>query len=291
MKVRSTLGESEEVPVIVSASRRTDLPCSHPDFLEAALAAGRAEVAGPFGSRYEVDLRPERVHTIVFWSKNYSNLFRARLRRLLRRYSQLFFHFTITGLGGSHVEDGAPPVAEALRQIPGLVDLAGSPDRLALRFDPIVFWSEQGRTRSNLDCFREVSAAASRFGVRRIVTSFAQWYGKSLRRAQRRHFEFVDLPIDEKSSFARELGAHAASIGSTLSICSQRAISEASGVPASRCIDGELLSALHPTRIPLDSRKDPGQRPDCRCSRSRDIGSYSQLCSSACVYCYATPAL
>ncbi len=279
----------EATPIVVSASRRTDLPCFYISFLEEVLETGHADVRSPHGKTYAVDLRPENVHTLVFWSKNYRHFLGidAPIRRYLKRYAQLFFQMSITGLSGECMEAGSPCVADALRQIPEIVALAGSPDRVTLRFDPIVFWREGCAVRSNISCFEEIASQAVAHGVKRIVTSFAQWYGKSVQRATACRLDYIDPPFDEKISLARELGVSAAKLGAHLSICSQHMIAKASGLQASSCIDGRLLAALHPQKLPLNPQKDPGQRPDCLCCRSRDIGSYSQVCSNRCVYCYA----
>jgi len=278
--------------VVVSASRRTDLPNFHLEYLEAALESGRAAVQGHYGNSYAVDLTPESVHTIVFWSKDYHRFLapKARICSLLRRYSHLHFHLTITGLSQPDVEPGSPPFRDAIAQLPRLAELAGSPDRVTVRFDPVVFWTGGGTVHSNHPLFEDIAALVARHEVRRLVTSFAQWYGKSIRRARARGFPFVDPPSDEKASIAREMAQAAARAGACLSICAQKDIAEASGVPLSSCIDGALLSSLHPRHLVADLRKDPGQRPDCLCTRSKDIGSYSQVCPSRCVYCYASTA-
>ncbi len=96
---------------VVSASRRTDLVAFYPRWLAEALERGSVEVLGPRGRMRTIDLRPESVHTVVLWSKDFSNLIEDRhgLRRALDRFDQLYALFTITGLGGSPVEPGRPP--------------------------------------------------------------------------------------------------------------------------------------------------------------------------------------
>lgn len=274
---------------MISTSRRTDLIASFPDWLAAALRLRRARVIGPSGGVHAVDLSPEAVHTVVLWSKDFSNLLRNEhgLRDLLAAYDQVYLHFTVTGLGGTAVEPGVPAPRETLAQLTGCVALAGDPLRVSVRFDPVLFWEDGGAVRSNLPFFAEVADAAAAAGVRDIRMSFAQWYGKAKRRAAARRFPFVDPPDEEKKARAADLAKEAATRGLSLFVCSQSFLAGVPGVRPSACIDAGLLGALHPDGAPASPRKDRGQRADCLCTESKDIGSYTQTCPHGCVYCYA----
>jgi hypothetical protein len=278
---------------VISASRRTDLVSSFPEWLAAALRARRAVLVGPRGRAVEVVLSPAEVHTVVLWSKDFSNLLRNAhgLRDLLAAYDQVYLYFTITGLGGTAVEPGAPPMGQALAQLPGLAEFAGDPRRVSVRFDPVVFWSDGAEVRSNLSELPGIAAAAARIGVRDIRMSFAQWYGKAKRRAAARRFPFVDPPDEAKRGDAAAIVMIAAAHGVVLHACSQPALAGVPGIVPSACIDGALLESLHPGHEPTSRRKDRSQRPDCLCTESKDIGSYTQACPHGCVYCYANPSL
>jgi hypothetical protein len=277
---------------VISASRRTDLVAFFPGWLARALRERSVRVLGPRGGIRSVDLRPESVHTFVLWSKNFSNLLRneAGLRDLLGTYGQLYFHYTVTGLGGTGVEPGAPETGEALGQLPALVALAGNPRRVSLRFDPILFWREGGTVRSNIGLFEETARTAAACGVRDIRVSFAQWYRKARKRASARRFDFIDPPEAEKRTLAAGLAGIARSLGLNLYACCQPVLAGVDGVRPSSCIDGRLLQELHPLQEPASRKKDASQRARCLCTGSLDIGSYAQLCPHACVYCYANPS-
>ncbi len=278
---------------MISASRRTDLVASFPDWLAAALRLRRARVAGPSGRVHDVDLSPEAVHTVVLWSKDFSNLLHNAhgLRDLLGAYDQIYLHFTMTGLGGTPVEPGAPPLPKALAQLAGCVAFAGDPWRVSVRFDPVLFWEDGGVVRSNLSFFPEVADAAAGVGIRDIRTSFAQWYGKAKRRAAARGFRFTDPSDEEKIAHAAALGKEAAARGLTLHACCQPFLAGVPGLKPSACIDADLLESLHPGREPASRRKDRTQRADCLCTESKDIGSYTQSCQHSCLYCYANPTI
>ena len=255
------------------------------------MRARRARVYGPSGGVTEVDLDPDKIHTVVLWSKDLRNLLANAhgLRDLLARYDQLYLHLTITGLGGTGVEPGVPSSREALAQVAGLADLVGDPRRVSVRFDPVLFWEENGERRSNLPLFAEVAEVSAGHGIRDIRISFAQWYGKARRRAAARRFPYVDPPDEEKRAHAAGLAAIAAARGIVLHACSQPLLAGVLGIRSSSCIDGALLEEIHPGREPASRRKDRGQRADCFCTESKDIGSYTQACPHGCVYCYANP--
>ncbi len=274
---------------VISASRRTDLAAHFPEWLAEALSAGRAAVLGPSGRSRVVDLRPEAVHTFVLWSKDFAGLLQDRhgLRCLLGRYDQLYFLLTVTGLGGTAIERGVPPAGDVLEQAGPLVELAGHPRRVSLRFDPVVHWEEGGGVRSNLAFFEELARRAAALGIADIRFSFAQWYGKAVRRASRLGFEFVDPEPEAKLEAARGLAEIARRSGLNLLSCSQEFLAAVPGIRPSACIDGRLLAELHPRHEPVSTVKDKSQRAECGCTESIDIGSYTQSCPHACIYCYA----
>jgi hypothetical protein len=278
---------------IISASRRTDLVAFFPAWLVAALQNGKVRVLGPSGRSFTADLRPEVVHTIVLWSKDFSSLIRDvhGLRRALEKYDQLYFLFTVTGLGGTFIEREVPPPEAALGQLREIVNIAGNPRRVSLRFDPIVFWQEDGEQKSNLGFFERAAESAADAGVRDIRFSFTQWYGKALRRARRHHFNYEDPEESRKIEAARWLVEIAGRWDLRLHACSQAFLAKVPGIRPSSCIDGALLRELHPSLAEASVAKDRSQRPECGCTESVDIGSYAQACPHACLYCYANPRI
>lgn len=272
---------------VISASRRTDIPRWYSRWLAARLREGQAEVTLPYGGKRLVPLKPEDVHTLVLWSKDFSRLLADPwVLGILARYDQIFCHFTVTGLGGSALEPGIPPWEAVMAELPRLIELTGDPRRVVLRFDPIVHWREHGRIRSNLPAAPPIFRECAHLGIEEIKTSFATLYGKILRRG----WDFYDPTPPERQKVALELSALAETFGLRLRSCSDPTMEEA-GIPPSPCIDGALLTALHPRGLPAPLRKDRGQRKHCRCTESLDIGSYRMHCPGGCLYCYANPLI
>ncbi len=272
---------------MISASRRTDIIAWYSAWFVKAIRKGEVTVPHPFTRKlYTVSLRPEDVHTIVLWSKDFRPLIENRygVRDALSIYDQLYFHFTVTGLGATPLEPGVPPWQEAIRQLPRLVEIAGHPLRVTLRFDPLIFWEEVGEIRSNLPFAEPIFAAAAEAGITSVRFSFASLYGK----VRRRRWKWVDPSPEQKLEIASRLVELGRAFGLTLYSCASPLLLKAGALPSS-CIDGKLLTALHPRRLPAPTEKDKGQRRECGCTLSVDIGAYTMKCPSGCVYCYANP--
>lgn len=278
---------------VISASRRTDLVAFFPEWLSKAVREEKARIYGPSGFTYTVDLSPKAVHTLVLWSKNFKNLIENRysLHESLKKYDQLYLHFTITGMGGSFIEKGVPPPSAALSQLDTLIKIVGIPERISIRFDPVVYWKEKDKIQTNFHFFEKMAPELNSRGIKDIRFSFAQWYGKAARRAERYGFLYVDPSKKDKKDAARTLAQIAKHWNFSLFSCSQDFISEVSGVSPSACIEGPRLQDLHPQREIVSMRKDRSQRAECRCTESVDIGSYTQFCPHSCLYCYANPKI
>ncbi len=155
-----------------------------------------------------------------------------------------------------------------------------------MRFDPILTWREGTATRTNLSFFEVLANQTARLGIGDIRFSFAQWYRKSVRRTLEAGMDYVDPPREEKIEAAAHLAEIARGYELRLHACAQPFIA-GRGILRSACIDGRLLSALHPRGERATGAKDGSQRSDCGCTKSVDIGSYAQACPHGCLYCYA----
>lgn len=251
-------------------------------------ASRRIEMVGFFPHQLieilEKKCPPDSVHTVVLWSKHPQHLITHKeLRRKLNEYDQVFLHFTISGMGSSFLEPQIPTTAESITMLPDLVDFVGDPQRIRVRFDPIVHLKlSDGSEYTNRHLFTRVAEAAMKENVRDVIISWMESYPKVERRLKKHGIEIMPLSDEEWRREADGLFQQAERIGIKLLGCCVQ------GLQISRCIDGELLSVLHPKLLHASLKKAKGQRPRCGCTESWDIGWYNP-CPGGCLYCYAQP--
>ncbi len=257
--------------IVVSASRRTDMIAGNPDLLV---------------ERLKQVMHEQPVHSVVFWTKDPSNLFNHHeLNSLVKSLDQVFVLFSITGLGGTELEPGVPGADTAMDMMPQLVTLVKSPKRIRIRFDPIVhFLMPDGREICNLDFFEILAPQAAAQGIYHIITSWVEIYTKVEKRLLKRGLSIIDIDDAQKIRENEWLESIAEKYGIQLDGCC------VPGWPRSRCIDGYLLNELHPKGLKASVSKASGQRPLCGCTKSKDIGWYHK-CPHGCLYCYGNPEL
>jgi hypothetical protein len=266
---------------VISASRRTDMPACFLDRLVEFIRQGYAEVENPYSRRVvRIDLDPETVHTLVLWSKDFGPFLEREQE--FKRY-RLYFLFTVNDM--PDLEPQIPTLEHRLVQAQELA-LRYGPERIGWRFDPVVFRADG--PVAPVSTFIRIGGAMADYGIRRAIFSFVDLYGKVRVRNTRYALGIVDPTVEEKRMYAESLVSEAKWLGVDLESCSED-IGAVEGIAPSACIDGARLSLLdgEPTSLARDS----GQRPTCRCTESRDIGSYSMMCPHGCLYCYANPLI
>ncbi|TEB05681.1 hypothetical protein Psch_02722 [Pelotomaculum schinkii] len=271
--------------IVLSASRMTDMPKFYPDKL-----------------MEEVDNRLARgleIHTLVLWTKHPASLLidplRSYLEELKNKNIQLYVQLTITGLGGLSIgikangkplvlEPKAPSLQDSLPALPDIIYLAGSPDRIRLRVDPIVrIKDSKGNTFSSLKFLPVIIKSAAQYGIKYFSFSFLEknMHQKVDKRFREMGCQIVPPDEEERHRTFHWLKQVESAYGVFISACC------VPGFPDSKCIDGELLQQLHDRQEPADSRQ-PRKRPQCGCTYSIDIGGWPpKLCYTGCDYCYA----
>lgn len=265
--------------MIISASRRTDIPAHYAEWFMRRVRDGYAVARNPMNPRQErrVSLRPEDVDAIVFWTKNPAPML-LRLAELAD-YAY-YFQFTVTPYGPD-IEPGVPDKEkEIIPVFRRLADTIG-PERVIWRCDPLLVGKRYG-VDFHLRSFEKFARAFEGF-TRRCVFSYLDIYRGMSRAARELGFRAPDEA--EKLALARELAPMAQAHGMTLESCAEDINLEQFGILHTSCIDAALIEKI--TGRPLARAKDKNQRPHCRCAPSIDIGAYD-TCPNGCKYCYAT---
>jgi len=277
------MGEFQGSPMIVSASYRTDIPTFYGAWFMNRLRAGYCMVPNPYGGRpYRVSLRPADVDGIVFWTKNLAP-FLPHLAEVRERGVQFVVQYAINGYPRA-LESAVVDVARSVAHVRRVAGEFG-PKVCVWRYDTIVSSSLTPRDH-HVRTFERLAGDLAG-AVDEVVISFAQVYRKTKRNldaaAAAHGFTWDDPADEEKRSLASELAGLAQAHGIRLTVCSQHAYL-VPGAGDARCIDAERLAAVAGRSLPPARLK--GNRPECGCYESRDIGAYD-TCPHGCAYCYA----
>lgn len=264
--------------MIISVSRRTDIPAFFSDWFFDRLAEGIVQVANPYNPRQvrTLSLLPQDVDGFVFWTKNPAPML-SRLDSLAKYAS--YFQCTLTG-NGPEVEPGLPDKNKTI--LPAILELSNrlGPQRVLWRFDPMVFGG-QYTPMYHAERFDKLAAQLSG-RVAQCVTSFYAPYAG----AQRRMAKLGLRPAKsaEKLETARLLGQAASKYSIEIACCAEAFDLSSFGFGHARCVDADRLAAI--SGWPVPAKKDKNQRPGCGCVASVDIGVYGS-CPAGCAYCYA----
>jgi len=267
------------------------------DWFMERINLGCFEVVNPYNRRVSVvPATPDRVHTIVFWSKDFGPFIDKDYGRQLNAMGfNVFINFTIN-TESSLLEPNVPGLMARLTQLGCLCDRFGA-GSVNWRFDPICFFRYgDSDVRDNLGSFETIAREAARLGVSRCITSFMDDYPKiGKRTASIPGFAFVDPPLTTQTRILLWMKGILDSGGIALHTCCEKELLEAlppgHGIRNSACIPNDLLVQLFGGH--LSCKRDTGQRiqDGCGCMVSMDIGSYSSHpCYHNCLFCYANPA-
>jgi hypothetical protein len=281
--------------IVISASRRTDIPAFYMPWFMQQIEQGFFDVRHPFsGKSTRVPAGADQIHSIVFWSKNFGPFLDGGYdRRLVEKGYNLFFNFTINS-ASSLLEPAVPPTGARLDQLARLVDRFG-PAAVQWRFDPICYYKEAaGREGHNLDQFPFIARQAAGLGITTCITSFVDLYQKVLRRSALAGCTFIDPPQGRKINQIVSMTRLSRPLGIQLQLCCEQellaALPKDAQVVAAACVPNHKLAELYGDDLSL--AKDTGQRvaAGCCCRVSRDIGSYRlHPCPHHCLFCYANP--
>ncbi|MFW9894693.1 MAG: DUF1848 family protein [Candidatus Thorarchaeota archaeon] len=279
---------------IISCSRRTDIPAFLMGWVLERIKEGYVDVVNPFNRKQisRVSLNPKDVKCFVWWSKNFKSWIEAYHNNidLFNSFHGHSFHFTINS--PSELESNIKVTLEdRFKQLEWLIN-EFSLKAINYRYDPIIFYQVKGsnQIKNNLSKFKIIIENIVNQGIKEVTFSFATIYPKVNDRMNARGYLPINLPLKKKKEIIERLIDVCSNFDIQMKACCQPDLLEVEGIEQAHCIDAYKIGSLIGEQIP--KIKDTGQRKDCGCFKSKDIGGYSGIfrCKNNCDYCYASPS-
>jgi len=270
--------------MIISASRRTDIPAYYSKWFYNRIKEGYCTVPNPFNSKQisVIDLKPEAVDAIIFWTRNPRPLFNY-LNEIDNLGYKYYFQFTINNYP-RHYEPYNPTLLNSLQAFIELSNRIGN-GKVIWRYDPILL-TDDLTINFHIDNFKNICNQLKGYS-KRVVISIVDDYKKTLRRLNRLQTNY--LPEQEKNPQMENLLKNIVEIASTnkmeIQSCAESKNYGYLGIQPGKCIDDDILR--NELGVDLSYKKDKTQRLACGCMLSRDIGM-NHTCLMGCEYCYAT---
>mgnify|MGYP002624395961 FL=1 len=309
-----------QAPVIVSASRSTDIPAFYADWFFHRLKVGYSAWTNPFNG-VKSFVSYDKCRFIVFWSK-YPKPLLEHLDYLKERGIDCYIQYTLNDYENEGLEKGVPPLQERIDTFKALVERLGQ-GRVIWRFDPLILTDRISMD----DLLRKVENIGNQLQgyTEKLVFSYADiaLYKKVKANLERSHVNYQEWTTQQMDEFAQRLSELNQRWGYQLATCGEKIDIEKYGIRHNRCVDDDLMirfahhdkalmdflgveiktienSLFGAEPIPANAillnanqyaikkkdNRDKGQRHFCGCMVSKDIGEYN-TCPHLCEYCYA----
>ena len=313
---------SMQAPMIVSASRSTDIPAFYADWFFHRLKVGYSAWTNPFNGK-KLYVSYENTRFIVFWSKNPRPLL-EHLGELKERNINCYIQYSLNDYEQEKLEKGVPPISERIDTFKRLVDELGF-GSVIWRFDPLML-TDDINVDKLLSKIENIGNQLKGY-TEKLVFSFADiaLYRKVKHNLETNNIPYYEWTVKQMEELADKLSSMNQYTGWNfqLATCGEKIDIEKYGISHNRCIDGDLITRLawndkelmdfikvkietvpppslfggaelpqnaillpHNHYFISTHKKDSGQRQFCECMASKDIGEYN-TCVHLCEYCYA----
>ena len=311
-----------QAPIIVSASRSTDIPAFYADWFFDRLKKGYSAWFNPFnGVKSYVSYNQTRF--IVFWSKNPIPLL-PYLEYLKNRNIKCYIQYTLNDYEKEGLEK-VPTLTNRIETFKLLVNELGL-GSVVWRFDPMIL-TDDISVNTLITKIQNIGDQLKGY-TEKLVFSYADItvYKKVKANLEKSGVPYHEWTTEQMEEFAQKLSElnHNRGWNYQLATCGEKINIEKYGIAHNRCIDGDLITRLawddkklmNFMKVKIQSmpapslfdntpslpqgaivlpnnqfflsahKKDPGQRPLCGCMAAKDIGEYN-TCPHLCEYCYA----
>ena len=310
-----------QAPIIVSASRSTDIPAFYADWFFHRLKVGYSAWTNPFnGVKSYVSYQDTRF--IVFWSKNPKPLLQ-HLDYLKERNIGCYIQYTLNDYEKEGLERGVPILSERVDTFKLLVDKLGK-GRVIWRFDPLLL-TDDISIDALLTKIERIGDQLQGY-TEKLVFSYADIlsYRKVKANLEKSHIPYHEWTEPQMLEFAERLAELNNKWGYTLATCGEKVDLLQFGIEHNHCVDDALIIRFayedkklmdflkvktfpmpvpnlfgESDSLPEDAiilpnntyathgdNRDKGQRLFCGCIVSKDVGEYN-TCPHLCEYCYA----
>lgn len=263
--------------MIISASRRTDIPAYYSDWFLNRIKERYVCVRNPMNIHQisKISLEPDVVDCIVFWSKNPKPML-AKLQ-YINEYAY-YFQFTLNPYDRD-IETRLPCKDEILETFQRLSDIIG-PQKIIWRYDPILL-NDTYTISYHIDKFSDFAGKLKGY-TEKVTFSFIDFYKKITENIKSAGID--KITSEEKNIIANNFSRIAQENNFLIDTCAEDIDLSKYTIAHARCIDDRLISRI--IGYNFIAEKDKNQRLECGCIGSIDIGEYNS-CSNGCVYCYA----
>lgn len=264
--------------MILSVSRRTDIPAFYAEWFMERLRQKYVLVRNPFNAHNisRIPLSPENVDAIVFWTKNSKPIHRY-LDEIDELGYKYYFQYTITPYRND-LEEKVQDKKEIVETFKKLSEKIGS-EKVILRYDPVIL-SDNYTIDFHKKAFARLCDLLAPY-TKKIVFSFLDDYKKISKNIKQLNIK--EISAEEMCIMAEYFADTAKKYNLKIESCAEQIDLERFGINHGKCIDNELIEKI--TGYKLSVGRD-NQRNACGCIKCIDIGEYN-TCMHKCLYCYA----
>ena len=310
-EITTELGErvNAQAPIIVSASRSTDIPAFYSEWFFDRLKKGCLKWKNPFNG-VPLYVSFANIRLIVFWSKNPNPIIK-HLNYLDEKNINYYFQFSLNDYYNEKLEAKVPNIDYRIETFIKLSEKIGK-EKIIWRFDPYILTDTTGvdellkRTEYIGDKLKKYTE--------KLVFSFAdiKTYKKVQNNLWRNNIKYQEFNEQTMNGLAAGLMQLNKKWNLEVGTCAEKIDLDKYDIIHNKCIDDDLMIKLFsndkllmdflgykPASAQLNlfaaepiaaykikNLKDKGQRELCGCIFSKDIGQYN-TCPHECVYCYA----
>lgn len=294
-------------PVILSASRSTDIPAFHTEWFINRWKAGYSVWFNPYTGNPQF-ISYENVKGIVFWTKNPSKKIIDFQKELEAKGVHTYFQYTLNDYEDENFEPNLPPLSARIERFKELSQAVGK-ERVIWRFDPLMIVpklidrveniGEQLKGYTDKLVFSFIDIA----GYKKVQTNLVKFNVYNKDNVLNGEFtpEYMEIAASKLAALRDKWVNEGWDI--ELTTCGEKVDLDKYNIQHNRCIDSERfkqiakddLDFIHYldfgkttkiSHLTVKQWKDKGQRLECGCMFSKDIGRYN-TCPHFCVYCYA----